>query len=215
MIRVDLHIHTVYSKDGFITPRELIYRCKKKRIDCVAICDHNTIQGALQFKDEVPLKIIVGEEVDTSEGEVIGLFLKKEIFSGLSPTETIEEIKEQDGLVYLPHPFDAFRKATLTADALNQIFKDIDIVEVFNSRNLLSKSNKKALQFGKRNGFALAVGSDAHTRYEIGNSYLEMEDFEVKEDFLENLKNAKLVTKRTSIFVRMWIKFLKMLQGIE
>ncbi len=215
MIRVDLHIHTIYSKDGFITPRGLIDRCKKKRIDCVAICDHNTIQGALQFKDEVFLKIIVGEEIDTREGEIIGLFLKEEISSGLSLVETVKRIKDQNGLVYVPHPFDTFRKASISVNALNQIFSYIDIVEVFNSRSLFSKSNKKALQFGKKNGFVLAVGSDAHTRYEIGNSYLDMEDFDTKEDFLENLKNAKLVTKRTSIFIRIWIKFLKILHGID
>jgi len=215
MIRVDSHIHTIYSKDGFITVRGLVHRCKKKGIDCVAICDHNTIQGALQFKDEVPLKIIVGEEVNTSEGEIIGLFLREEIPPGLSPVETVKRIRNQNGLVYLPHPFDSFRKATITARALNQIFKDIDIVEVFNSRSLFGKSNKKALQFDKKNGFALAVGSDAHTRYEIGNSYVEMKDFDSKEDFLKNLKNAKLVTKKTSIFVRIWIKFLKVLHEVD
>ena len=215
MIRADPHIHTIYSKDGFITARGLIHRCKKKGIDCVAICDHNTIQGALQFKDEVPLEIIVGEEVDTRGGEIIGLFLTEEIPPDLSPVETVKRIKEQNGLVYIPHPFDTFRKATIGADALNQIFNHIDIVEVFNSRSLFNKSDKKALQFCKKNGFIVVVGSDAHTRYEIGNSYLEMEDFDTKEDFLENLKNARLVTKRTPIFVRMWIKFLKILHRID
>ena len=215
MIRVDPHIHTVYSKDGFVTARALIDVCIRRRIDCVAICDHNTIQGALQFKDEVPLKIIVGEEIDTSEGEMIGLFLRKMIPLGLSPGETVERIKGQNGLVYIPHPFDTYRRASISVDALNQIVNYIDIVEVFNSRSLFSDSNKKALQFAQKNGFAFAVASDAHSKYEIGNSYVEMGDFNTKEGFLENLRNAKLVTKRTSIFVRMWIKFLKTMHGID
>lgn len=215
MIRIDPHVHTIYSTDGLITSKDLVYECNKKGIDCVAICDHNTIHGALKFKEEINLKIIVGEEINTREGEIIGLFLKEEISSGLSPAETIIRIKDQGGLIYLPHPFDTWRKSILSANALSQIFNQIEIVEIFNSRSLLKRCNNEAFQFCKKYGFFPAVGSDAHTKYEIGNSFLEMDDFDSKDDFIINIKQAKLFTKKTSILMRLWIKFLKSSYAIK
>jgi len=215
MIKLDMHIHTKYSKDGFLTADQLVRSCRKKGLNSIAICDHNTIKGALQFKDEVNVKIIVGEEIETEQGEIIGLFLKDEVPSGLSILETIEMIKEQGGIVYIPHPFDNFRKATIDITVLEKIIDKIDVIEVFNSRTLFNQANEIALKFAKEHNITPAVGSDAHTKYEIGNSYIEMEDFSTKEEFLKSLKNARLFTQRTPLFGRLRAKTMKILSGMD
>ncbi|RLC74880.1 MAG: hypothetical protein DRI61_15875, partial [Chloroflexi bacterium] len=110
MIKADLHVHTIYSKDAFLTLRNLISVAIYKKIKCIAITDHNEIRGALKLRKIAPFKIIVGQEIMTSEGEIIGLFLSNRIESGLSPEKTIEEIRKQGGLVYLPHPFSGTKK---------------------------------------------------------------------------------------------------------
>jgi hypothetical protein len=215
MIKIDMHVHTKYSSDGFIDAEQLIKQCQKKSIDCVCITDHNTIKGALEFKDKVNVKIIIGEEIETGQGEIIGLFLKDEVPSGLSILETIEMIKEQGGLVYIPHPFDGFRKLAIDIIVLKRIVDKIDIIEVFNSRTLFHHANENALRFARENNILPAVGSDAHTEYEVGNSYMEMEDFSTKEEFLKSLKNARLFTQRTPLFGRLRAKTMKILSGMD
>jgi hypothetical protein len=215
MIRLDMHIHTKYSKDGFLTANQLVRACRKKGLNSIAICDHNTIKGALEFRDKVDVKVIVGEEIETERGEVIGLFLKNEVPSGLSVLKTIEMIKEQGGLVYIPHPFDGFRKSAIDIIVLKRIVDKIDIIEVFNSRTLFHHANEDALRFARENNILPAVGSDAHTEYEVGNSYMEMEDFNTKEEFLKSLKNARLFTQRTPLFGRLRAKTMKILSGMD
>jgi len=191
MIKVDFHIHTVYSKDSFNSINVIKKICKKKGIFPV-ITDHNTIKGALKLKN-----CIVGEEIKTKDGEIIGLFLNEEIKKGLSIEETVEKIKEQDGLVYVPHPFDKLRSCV---KRLN--FKK-DIFEVFNSRSLFQVFNRKAFEYAKRHNILMAVGSDAHLPIEIGKSYVIMEEFnlEEKKELLRNLKNAKFHTEKSLPFV--------------
>jgi hypothetical protein len=190
-------------------------QCKRKGIECVGITDHNTIEGALKLKEEVSIRVIVGEEIKTEHGEIIGLFLKNEVPSGLSILETIEMIKEQGGLVYIPHPFDNFRKATIDITVLEKIIDKIDVIEVFNSRTLFNQANEIALKFAKEHNIIPAVGSDAHTKHEIGNSYIEMEDFSTKEEFLKSLKNARLFTQRTPLFGRLKTKTMKIISGMD
>lgn len=210
-----MHIHTKYSKDGFLTANQLVRSCRKKGLNSIAICDHNTIKGALEFKNEVNVKIIVGEEIETEQGEIIGLFLKDEVPSGLSVLKTIEMIKEQGSIVYVPHPFDGFRKSMIGITVLERIVDKIDVIEVFNSRSLFMQANENALRFAKQHNIIPAVGSDAHTEYEVGNAYIEMEDFSSNDEFLTNLKSARLFTRRTPPFVRVKVKTMKILRGID
>jgi hypothetical protein len=157
----------------------------------------------------LPIRIIVGEEIDAEEGEIIGLFLKEEIPSGLSLKAAVKKIKNQGGIVYVPHPFDSFRKAALKHNDVEKIKNDIDVVEIFNSRTLFDKYNRMAFEFSRKNNFLVSVGSDAHYKYEIGNSYMEMEDFGDTDSFLERLKDAKLFAYKTPLTVRLYIKILK------
>ena len=107
-------------------------------LNCIAITDHNTIVGALEVQRIAPFKVIVGEEIGSSEGEVTGLFLKEEVPRGLPPVETARRIKSQGGLVSIPHPFDRFRRGVISRRGLDDLLPYVDIVEVFNSRNNLS-----------------------------------------------------------------------------
>lgn len=214
-MKIDIHIHTRYSPDSLITPLELMEQCKSKGIECVGITDHNTIEGALKLKEEVSIRVIVGEEIKTEQGEIIGLFLENVVPSGLSVVRTIELIKEQGGIIYLPHPFDGLRRSMMDIVLLEKIVDKIDVMEVFNSRSLFMLANDIAFKFAKEHNIIPAVGSDAHTKYEIGNSYIEMEDFSTKEEFLKSLKNARLFTQRTPLFGRLKAKTMKILSGMD
>ncbi len=147
MLKADLHIHTKYSMDCNMPLEKIVSRCLKIGINCVAICDHGTAEGALKMRDIAPFPVIVAEEILTPHGEIMGMFLKETIPSGLSVEQTISRIRAQGGLVCIPHPFDTFRSSALTNNIIEEIAEQIDIIEVFNSRALLPQSSAKALAF--------------------------------------------------------------------
>lgn len=203
MIKVDLHVHTKYSGDSIFTFENLINACKKMGVDCVAITDHDTIEGALKFREiashfakasqDKPFNVIVGEEIRTNDGEISGLFLNEEIPPGLSAEETIARIKSQGGLVYIPHPYSFFRREAMYIDKLHEIYSNADIIECYNGRNFLFFENKRAIKFARERNIIMGAGSDAHHQGEIGNILIEMEDFNTKEEFLSNLKIGKII----------------------
>jgi len=199
LIKADLHIHSEYSLDSQTTFEQIINRCTELGIDCVALADHGTAKGALEFQKIAPFKVIVAEEILTHHGEIMGLFLKETIPSGISVEEAIRRIHEQGGLVNIPHPFDTFRGSAL-GNKIFEIIDSLDCVEVFNSRTPLISSSSKARVFAEKNGIAKTAGSDAHTPQEIGHSYVEMPDFNGKDEFLIALRQGKVYGKRSSIF---------------
>ena len=199
MLRMEMHLHTQYSIDSYLKLDTIIKVCQKKGINAVAVTDHGTIEGAERLKKKIEkknakIKVITGEEIFTAKGEIIGLFLKERIPYLLSPKETIRRIKEQGGLVYIPHPFIPFIANSL-GEELDEFSKEIDIIEVFNARSFFKKSGMRASQFAQDNGIVTAAGSDAHFASEIGNAYMELEDFSGPEEFLRNLREAKTVIK--------------------
>lgn len=204
MIRADLHIHTVYSPDSNTSLERLIARCHKVGINCVAITDHNTIAGALEMKRLAPFKVIVGEEIQTLSGEVIGYFLSEEISKGLPAEETIRRIKEQGGVVCIPHPFDSLRLSTLNRNSLEALVPYIDVVEVLNSRLLLRRQYTMAQRFAQAHGFLVSAGSDAHTAFEVGNAYVEMPEFNDKAQFLLALAQGRVGGRRSAPWFRLW-----------
>ena len=142
-------MHTCFSPDSETTPERLVERCIEVGLGLIAVTDHNTIEGALAVREIAPFPVIVGEEVKTSEGEITGLFLKEEVPEGLSPLETVRRIKDQGGLVSLPHAFDRFRSEVISPGALEEVVAQADIIEVFNARNNLSADDRKAEAFAK------------------------------------------------------------------
>jgi predicted metal-dependent phosphoesterase TrpH len=203
IFRIDPHVHTNYSNDGTVSIDEVIPLSKRKGLNGVFILDHNTIEGALKLQKKAPegFVVIVGEEIKTTEGEIGGLFLKELVPPGLSPEETIDKIRSQGGLICITHPFCRFRRSRLEFEAIQRIIKSVDIIEIFNSRNLLRADNKKAYSFAKANNKLMMVGSDAHIPYEYGRSYLIIPAFHDAEEFKKYLSSAEYMTRKSPLWV--------------
>jgi len=185
------------------TLEKIIQICQKKGINCIALSDHGSIEGALKMKNIAPFYVIVAEEVLTTEGEIMGMFLQERVPSGLSMEESIQRIKAQGGLLCAQHPYDRFRADALKAEVLERIVGQIDIVEVFNARNPLLRSSNQARVFADTHHLPCTAGSDAHAGYEIGNAYVELPDFKGRDDFLQALVRGKVYGHRTNLFSRL------------
>jgi len=194
------------------TPLEkIIKRCHELEIDCIAIADHGTTEGALEMQKMAPpfLKVIVAEEILTTQGEIMGMFLKKTIPSGITPEEAIIQIRAQGGIVNIPHPFETIRGSALKDKYIDEIAADIDLVEVLNSRSPFPANSNKARDFADKHGIPGGAGSDAHTIHEIGNAYLEMPDFNDKDEFLKAVAFGKIKGKRSGVFVHFYSAWAK------
>ncbi|MFN3301903.1 MAG: PHP domain-containing protein [Patescibacteria group bacterium] len=201
-MRVCFHLHSKYSKDSFLSLEKIAEIAKKNKIDVVILSDHNNLVSKDEIEKIKEIKIIAGEEIKTKEGEIIGIFLKEKIEKELSLKETIKKIKEQNGLVIVPHPFDLFRTKRIKKKALFENIDEIEIVEIFNSRTIFNFFNKKAEEFAKKHQKIIIIGSDAHSQFEIDRAIIEMEDFKDQFDFLKKLKEAKFYPKKTSLFIQ-------------
>jgi predicted metal-dependent phosphoesterase TrpH len=214
MLKADLHLHTNFSPDSLITPEGLVTRCLKVGLNCVAVTDHNVLEGALRMQTIAPFRVIIAEEIKTTEGEVIGFFLRERIPPGLSPEETVRRIKEQGGLVGVPHPFDRLRREPLRQAALERVVSQIDIIETFNARVTVGSDNARAAAFAEEHGLACSAGSDAHSLLEVGRACVEMDDFETPQEFLESLRKGKIDGKCSSPLVHVistWAKLRRRL----
>ena len=180
---------------------KIVSRCLERGINCIAIADHGTIEGALKVQSIAPFPVIIAEEILTPHGEIMGMFLKDGIPSGLSVEQTISRIQAQDALVCIPHPFDTLRHSALDGNILEELMGQIDVIEVFNSRSPLLRCSAKAQIFAEKYGFTKSAGSDAHTPYEIGNAYVEMPEFNGRDDFLNALSRGKVFGHRTNPLV--------------
>lgn len=230
MIKVDLHTHTCYSRDCN-TPLELVASsCQRAGVDCIAITDHNTIAGALKLQATGNVRVIVGEEIGTASGELIGLFLSELIPAGLSPLDTIERVKKQGGLVCIPHPFSRWpfpsRKAVGTGDGESfvpsqavrrrnalltpEVLSQVDMVEVMNSRTPFADNWVACQLLASMSGLTPTAGSDAHTAREIGRASVQMPDFSDAESFLAAMRHAQLTGVRSSIFVHFASMYAKL-----
>lgn len=168
--KIDLHTHSIISHDGGLTEAQYIELLENRILDFIAITDHNETSFARVMHSKLGNKIIVGEEIRSTEGEIIGLFLQKTISGGLTPEETIQAIKAQNGLVYVPHPFETVRQG-LRATTLKRILRDIDIVEIFNGRGRFRNRDSITEQFTSQHQLTIAASSDSHCRFGIGKTY--------------------------------------------
>jgi predicted metal-dependent phosphoesterase TrpH len=202
LIKADLHVHTHYSGDSDTTLEKLVERCRELGLGAIAVTDHDTAEGALALaKQALPFKVIVGEEVASTEGEIIGLFLKETIPGGLSPEETIRRIRQQGGLVCVPHPFDRYRSSAMQAATLERIAGQIDIVEVFNARSIPAQNLSLPREFAKTHNLLAGAGSDSHSAAEVGRAYVTIPDFERHDDFLKAMALAQIHAHHHSPFI--------------
>jgi predicted metal-dependent phosphoesterase TrpH len=199
MIRVDLHVHSSASFDSTSEPKQIADRTERLGLDPLFLTDHDTTLAAVRLQGASDRRVVVGEEITTTDGELIGLFLQRRIPPGLTAKQTALEIKEQAGLVYLEHPYDQFRRH-LSEEAIEDLADLIDIVEVFNARSD-EKTNHRAEELREILGAAPGAGSDAHTLKELGSVYLEMENFDGPRNFLANLRTARIVKGRPKLIL--------------
>lgn len=210
-LKCELHCHTSYSWDCAVSVKQVIDYAIKKEIDVLAITDHNEINGAFEAQRLAPsqLQIIIGEEITTKEGHMIGLFLKEKIEPHQSAAATIAEIKRQGGIVLVPHAFDRLRGG-LGYRTLLEVKDQIDFLEVFNARMLFAADNVKALEFAKEHKLASYVGSDSHTPSEYGNAISTISAFATQEEFVVALRKARFTTKLSGIKVYLLSEFVKL-----
>ena len=156
-----------------------------------------------------PEMIIVGEEVRTTQGELLALFIEEEIPPGLSPRETIERIKAQGGLVGVSHPFDRIRREAMR-EYVREIAEELDFVEVFNARTILSSDDERAMELAQEWGIPASAGSDAHTPWEIGRAYVELAPFNDKEGFLNALLKGRIRGRRSPLWVHFFSTWAKL-----
>jgi len=220
MLKVDTHVHTCYSADSALSLENLIKACQNMGVNCIAVTDHDTIKGAVRLQEIAPFRVIVGEEIRTLDGEITGLFLKEEIPPNLSAEETFSRIKAQGGLIYIPHPFSFFRREAIYIEKLHELYGHADIIECYNGRNFLFFENRRAINFTLERKLAMGAGSDAHHQCEIGNVFIEMDDFNTKEEFLAGLKKGRVVVAPYSrrigsfmieaFFFLVWVKIFNL-----
>ncbi len=184
-MKIDLHCHSEASFDCVVPLRDLLTRAHARGIGVQAVTDHNEIWGAQKLQelaekarqtDPLTPQIIVGEEVSTLEGEIIGLFLNERIPKGLTPEETVTRIKDQGGIVLLPHGFDPLKKKRLKPEARERIADHIDIVETFNARISRPRWNRAGESWADARGVPKSGGSDAHILADIGDAWTEVAD---------------------------------------
>jgi len=212
VIDVDLHMHTDHSPDCATPVEVLLATARERGLGAIAVTDHNEISGALEAARQAAaagVKVIVGEEVKTaSQGEVIGLFIKRKIPRGMTLAETIAEIKRQGGVVYVPHPFDRMH-AVPDYEHLLPILADVDAIETFNPRVAIDTFNEEAVRFAAKYNIAAGAGSDSHVSQGLGSVRLRMHDFDGPEEFLHSLREADIVTRPTSLLYVQALKFLQ------
>src|SRR2546425_988230 len=209
LIRVALHNHTHYSPDSILSPRRFVHECRRRGINCPAVTDHNTIRGALAVRELADFQVIIGEEIRSADGEIIGLFLEEDIPRGLPVGETIERVKAQGGLVGIPHPFDHLRLALREATMTN-VIDQIDFIETLNARVVFPSHNEKARAFALEHAKPMSAGSDAHSPWEVGRAYGEMRRFCDTEDFLPALRHARLAGRLSTPLVHLISRYAKL-----
>jgi hypothetical protein len=193
-VRVDLHSHTMWSGDSTTTPDEVAEAVVASGLDVLCITDHNAIKGAVGLAEVLPCRVVVGEELRTHAGELIGLFLTERIPFGTSPVDAATAIRGQGGVVYVPHPFDPMRR-NLAEPALDALVEAglVDAIEVVNAKTSLSSLNRRAGEYAAEHGLVAGAGSDAHVPLALGAAYVEMPDFDGPHDFLDKLRRGRVV----------------------
>lgn len=211
-MKYDLHIHSKYSSDGVLEPQKIVKIAMKRGLNGIAITDHNTIKGGLEAKkyESEEFTVIVGSEIATEKGEIIGLFLSEEVKSR-DLQNAIAEIKEQGGFVVLPHPFDELRHSAF--HPTGEDVKFIDGVEGFNSRCVFQNYNKRAVEFAIKHNLTITSGSDAHFINEIGNGGIITEIGDIREALIK--KEVKIFGKRSPLVNHIGTKVLNLWRKIR
>ncbi len=214
MLKVDLHTHSVASPDGGITAKQYERALHSRTLDYIAITDHNRIDFALELQKTLGERIIVGEEIMSAAGEIIGLFLKKPIDPDLTPLETMQQIKAQGGIVYIPHPFETVRKG-LSEGMMNELAAHVDCVEIGNGRALLQNRSQQASRWIQINGKVGGAGSDAHGSGGLGKTYTLIRKPPARGTLVQQLQQSAISSNRPGIRALLYPKYHRIRKGLR
>jgi len=213
LVRAEFHCHSIYSSDSLVRVEALLAACCQKHIDKVAITDHNCLEGALRAQELDPKRVIVGEEIQTTQGEILGYFVREEIPAGLEPLEVIGRLKDQGAFISVAHPFDANRDGThWQPGTLEAMVPHLDAFETFNARCVRPVYNDKAQAFARAHNLREIAGSDAHSTFELGRATMLLADFNDAMELRTALENAQWDVNLSSAAVHLfsvWAKIVK------
>jgi predicted metal-dependent phosphoesterase TrpH len=218
---VDLHVHTSASFDSIASPESIVRAAAERGLTHLAITDHDRIEGAIAAREIArttapELTVIVGQEVKTRHGDIIGVFLVRDVPRDLSATEAIAEIRSQGGLVGIAHPFDRFRGSLLNEELLGSLAPLVDWVETHNARIMVGNGNEQAVAFALAHDLPGVAVSDAHAAMEIGVAYVALEgDPSSAAGLLAALRSAELVSGRATFFIRAVTPVAKLIQRVR
>lgn len=203
-----MHTHSEYSPDSRTPLAEQAKAIQAAGLDVVCATDHNTIEGALRLREMAEgFRVIVGEEISSRDGEIIGLFVERPIPRDLSGEETIARIREQGGIVSIPHPFSRNRAYHFRRDALDRLWPQVDCIEVFNAREAFAADNRRAAAYAKERDIPGAVGSDAHRVSEIGRAWVEVDEFAGRDDLVNALRTGQVHGRLTGTAIHLATRY--------
>lgn len=206
MLTLEFHCHSIFSKDSLTTPLKLVQAARRKGIDRLVVTDHNTIRGAIEAKKIDPELVVIGEEILTTQGEILAAFVSEEIPAKLQPREAIRRLRDQGAFISVSHPFDE-RRGWKEQDLL-EIIPFVDAIEVFNARCFLSSYNQRAAEFAHEHHLLGTTGSDAHTVRELGRAVSVLEqDFHNAETLKAALQDAGARTRLSSPLIHATSRF--------
>ncbi len=206
-IRVDMHMHSERSPDSRMRPAMQARRIKEAGIDVACATDHNTIEGGLRLRELADgFRVVVGSEILSRDGEIVGLFLERDVPPRLSAEETIARIRDQGGVVSIPHPFSRNRLNHIRFAALERIRASVDAIEVFNAREAFTGDNLRAARYASDHEIAGAVASDSHRPSEVGAAWLEMDDFTDRDGFVASLRSGTVNGELSGQIVHLWTR---------
>lgn len=204
-MKIDFHTHTSVSNDSSTPPEALIRAARRRGLDRIVVTDHNSITGALAAQKLDPELVIVGEEILTTGGELLAVFVTKEIPRGLSPRDAVVRLQEQGAFISVSHPFDAWRAWKL--DELLEIIPLVDAIETFNARCASSAANTKAQELAQKYQLPGTAGSDAHAAFEVGAVHLELPAFRDADELRAAIREARVVGALSPFWVHFASRF--------
>ncbi|MBC7876870.1 MAG: PHP domain-containing protein [Anaerolineales bacterium] len=214
-LSLEFHCHTRASKDSLTLPADLVATCRRKGIDRVVVTDHNSIAGAREAQTIDPELVIIGEEIMTTKGEILAAFVREEIPAHLTPEETIKILKEQGAFISVSHPFDELREGGWQENDLLEILPFVDAIEVYNSRCMYPRFNRRAREFAEKHNIAGTVGSDAHAAFELGRSLLLLDQFEDAEGMRQVIRGANMQVKWSPWWFHLTSRYASMKKKIK
>lgn len=213
-LHVDFHCHTVVSGDSLTTPERLVRAARRRGLDRIVITDHNEIAGALAANAIDPELVIVGEEVMTTDGELLAAYVKERVPAGLSAMDAILAMRAQDAFISVSHPFDTARNGW-EVEKLDAILPYVDAIEVFNARCYPIDKNTQALNYSQRYGVARTAGSDAHSALEIGRGRVVLPLFENAEELRAAIQAGTIIGKSSSVLVRFISRYAVLVKSLR